>query len=254
MHFTFEPPIHAEPNIMKRLSAYLFPAVAWCLVCSCQSTKVLVAGFEADAVNSPPATSLPGDPSGDVIQFNAAVEPQLKVQNSSIAGSKALHFTNVAIVDPGGHNRWVSFRGIATDLTQPLWFTHTGQNSGVMRDVFIDVSDGHGHLMARMRIKPNGEVGLATTLVDNYSDVIGNIGSQVHTIVFSTTASTLKYNVTILKTSGPAITAENKPMITENVLSFNNPAHPSLSFRHSDAAGSGDLYAIGSVTISRKKP
>lgn len=213
-----------------------------------------MAGFEADAVSTPPATNLPGDPSGDVIQFHAALEPQLRVQNSTIAGSKALHVTNVAIADPGGHNRWLNFRGIGTDLTQTLWFTLVGQNASASRDVLIDVSDGHGHLMARMRIRGNGEVGLATNLLDDYTDVIGNVGLQVHTIVFTTSASTLKYNVSIFKATGPAITAENRPMITENVLSFNNPAHPSLSVRHSDATGTPDMFAIGSVAISRKKP
>jgi hypothetical protein len=35
-------------------------------------------------------------------------------------------------------------------------------------EIAIDVSDGHGHLMARMHISSNGEVGLATHLADGY--------------------------------------------------------------------------------------
>jgi hypothetical protein len=239
---------------MKKLALYAM--VMWIagLGMSCKSSKILSASFEGDAINNPPNKTLPGDPTGDEITYHTAMEPQLKVQNSTIAGSKSLHFTNVAISNPSGHQRWLSFRGVSTDLTQTIWFTHTGQNTGASHDVLIDVSDGHGHLIARMRIKTNGEVGLAKNITDDYTDVLGNIGSEVHTIIFTVSASTLKYNVTIFKTSGPTITAENKPMITENALSFNNPAHPTISFQHSEQPGSGHTYAIGSVSISRKQP
>ena len=118
--------------------------------------------------------------------------------------------------------------------------------------VLIDVSDGHVHVMARMRIKSDGEVGLATSINDHYSDVIGNLGSGVHTVLFTTFPGTLRYNVSIIQESGPTITASNKPMITDNVLSFANPAHPMLSFLHSGSLG--NTYAIGSVSISRREP
>jgi hypothetical protein len=79
----------------------------------------------------------------------------------------------------------LSFKGVGTDLTKTIWFTHTGQNTGASHNVLIDVSDGHGNLIARMRIATDGQVGLATNILDNYTDVIGNIGSQVHTIIFT---------------------------------------------------------------------
>jgi hypothetical protein len=108
--------------------------------------------------------------------------------------------------------------------------------------------------MARMRISPGGDVGLATNITDDYSNIIGNVGSETHTIVFTASPSTLKYNVTIVKETGPAITAENKPMITTDALQFNNPAHPTLSFLHPGEVATGNTYDIGSVTITRKKP
>jgi hypothetical protein len=242
---------------MKKLSVYLLASVALAvcaMMSSCKSDKILSAGFEGDGINSPPNKTLPGDPAGDEIQYNSALDPQLRVQASTIAGSKSLHFTNVSIADPGGHQRWVSFRGIGTNLTETVWFLHTGQNTGAAHDVLIDVSDGHAHLIARMRIRSDGEVALAKNILDNYTDVIGNVGSEVHTVIFTCSASTLKYNVSIYKTTGPAILAENKPMITENALSFNNPAHPTLSFQHSASSAAGHTYAIGSVSITRKKP
>lgn len=242
---------------MKKLSVYLLTSVALVvcsLISSCKSDKILSAGFEGDAINSPPNKTLPGDPAGDEIQYNSALNPQLKVQSSTIAGSKSLHFTSVAISDPGASERWVSFRGIGTNLAETIWFLHTGQNTGAAHDVLIDVSDGHGHLIARMRIKPDGEVALAKNIADYYTDVIGNVGSEVHTIIFTCSASTLKYNVSIFKTTGPAIVVENKPMITENALNFNNPAHPTLSFQHVQSSPPSHTYAIGSVSITRKKP
>jgi hypothetical protein len=65
--------------------------------------------------------------------------------------------------------------------------------------IHIDVDDGGASLMARMRISPNGDVGLATNLWDNYSNIIGNVGSETHTIVFTASPSTLKYNDTLQK-------------------------------------------------------
>ena len=223
---------------------------------SCKSSKILEATFESDALYGMPAKNLPGDPSGDVIEYHAAIGPQLEVQNSTIAGSKALIFIFNAINDPNNppplSQQWLGFRGIGTNLTETLWFTHTGQNNGA--NVLIDVTDGHAHIIARMRISPNGAVGLAQNLLDDYTNVIGNVGFGVHTVVFTVTTSALKYNVTVFPESGPAITAENKPMITDNPLYFNNPAHPTLSFLHQGSVPTGNSYAIGSVTISRKKP
>lgn len=220
-----------------------------CLTSSC--SEILNATFDEDAVGGPPVTDLPGSPSGDVLQFNSAMQPQLRVQNSDISGSKALHYTAVAINNPPPvSDQWISFKGIGTDLTETVWFRHTAENSG--STVLIDVSDGHVHLMARMRITSDGEVGLSTAINDNYSDVIGTLGSGVHTVIFTTFPSTLRYNVTIIQSAGRTITATNKRMITDNVLSFNNPAHPMLSFLHSGF--SGNTYAIGSVSISRREP
>jgi len=240
---------------MKKMTFSLMILVSL-LGWSCKSSKILEATFEGDPVNGLPAKNLPGDPSGDAIAYHDAIQPRLKVQNSTISGSKALNFTFNPVTNPNNpptlSEQWLSFKGIGTDLTETIWFTHTGQNNGAT--VLIDVTDGHAHIIARMRISPNGAVGLAQNLLDDYTNVIGNVGFGVHTVVFTVTTSALKYNVTVFPESGPAITEENKPMITDNPLYFNNPAHPTLSFLHQGSVPTGNSYAIGSVTISRKKP
>jgi hypothetical protein len=106
---------------MKKLSFYALAIVVCCMTCSCESSKILTATFEADAVNSPPAKNLPGDPSGDSIEYHDAVAPLLKVQNSGISGSKALHYTMLAINNPPPQTeQYVSFKGVGTDLTETL--------------------------------------------------------------------------------------------------------------------------------------
>ncbi|MBL7737339.1 MAG: hypothetical protein JNL51_17910 [Chitinophagaceae bacterium] len=238
---------------MKKLISYVCIAACSALFISCKSSNILSANFEADAIGQPPATNLSGAPDGDVIQFNPGLIPQLKVQNSIAAGEKALHLMNFP-VNLGPHNRWIGFRSIGTNLASTIWFMYTAKNTNPSGNVMIDIADGAGCLMTRMRIHSNGEVRLAKNLMDNYTDLIGNIGQNKHTVIFTTSPSTLKYNVTILQTGGEAITAENKPMITENALEFANPAHPSISFSHA-STGSGDHhYVIESVTISKKKP
>ena len=240
---------------MKKLTPSLIVLVSL-LGWSCKSSKILKATFEGDPINGLPAKNLPGDPSGDVIDYHDAIQPRLKVQNSTIAGAKALIFTFNPLTNPNNpptlSEQWLGFKGIGTDLTETIWFTYVGQNNGAT--VLIDVDDGHAHIIARMRISPNGDVALAQNLMDNYTNVIGNVGSGVHTVVFTVTTSSLKYNVSVFPSSGPAITAENKPMITQNPLYFNNPAHPQLSFLHDGSVPTGNSYAIGSVDISRKKP
>lgn len=240
---------------MKKVNAILVITSISILFTSCKSSKILSATFESDAINNPPAMNIPGDPSGDVIQYNPAIEEQLRVQNSETPGEKALHFINAPVSGSvSGHQRWLGFRGVGTDLTKTIWFTHTAKNVGATNDLLIDVSDGYGHLVARMRIKPNGEVGLAKNMLDLYTDVIGTLAGGGHTIVFTVNASQLKYNVTIFQKTGGAITATDKPMITENALSFANPAHPTISFQHTNGPNTNHKYIIESVLISKEEP
>jgi hypothetical protein len=179
--------------------------------------------------------------------------PQLKVQNSNTSGEKALHFMNEP-VNITLQQRWLGFRGISSNLAETVWFTFAGRNTSPSGDVGIDLDDGAGHIIARMKIYLNGDVGLAKNIADNYTDIIGNVGQNAHTIIFTTSPSTLKYNVTVFQTGGNGFSVENKPMITTNALLFANPAHPSISFLHVSTGSGNHHYIIESVSISKKKP
>jgi hypothetical protein len=239
---------------MKTLSLWICLAVLCMVITSCKTTTLLKASFEEDAVGSSPNKTLPGDPTGDELLYVTEMEPRLKVQNSPIAGSKALHFSLAAISDISGHQKGISFKGASTNLTQTVWFIVAAQNTNATtNDVYMDVSDGGGHAMARLTIHPNGDVALTRDLTYTTEDVIGNVGSQVHTIVFTTFAGELKYNVTIFKETGPAITAENKNMLTTNATEFLNPARPQISIANQGTSGA-QIYAVGNVSITKKKP
>mgnify|MGYP005811923299 CR=1 FL=1 len=238
---------------MKTLSLWISSAVICCAITSCKTTTLLTASFEADAVGSSPNKTLPGDPTGDELVYVTEMEPRLKVQSSTIAGSKALHFSLAPIANISGHQKGISFKGKSTSLSQTVWFIFSGQNTNATNDVYMDVSDGSGHAMLRMTIRPNGDVALTNDLTYTTADVIGNVGSQVHTVIFTTSPGALKYNVTIIKETGPAITEENRNMLTTNATEFLNPARPTISFSNQGTSGA-QIYAIGNVSITKKKP
>lgn len=238
---------------MKARFYLLIAALCCAAFTSCKNTKLLTASFESDAVNTAPNKTLPGDPTGDEIEFTASIAPQLKVQNSTISGARSLFFTNVPVGSIPGTQRWVSFKGASTDLSKTVWFTFAAQNVNPIHDVYVDLTDGYSAAIARLRIQPDGTVSIVTDLSYSNFQVIGNVGSQVHTVIFTTSLVSKTYNVTIFKETGPAITAENKPFIQQNATLFKNPARPTISFTHQGEA-SGHTYAIGIVTITKEKP
>jgi hypothetical protein len=242
--------LNVTPKIvtMKKLKIFLFLLVATLGSWSCsKKTPILNATFESDSVNGDPAKDLVGAPSGDSIVYHDAIQPRLSVQEeSTLSGTKALHFAKV-ILDtlPPDASQSLRFKGIGTDLTQTLRITLIGKNNGL--DVVIDVSDGDGHKMAEIRITGDGQV-IGGGLIG------GDVGHDPHIIVFTMFPSSLKYNVAVTSASGTT-TSENIPMITDNLLRFSNPAHPTLSFEHYWLTVFGQAaYVIGSVNISREEP
>jgi hypothetical protein len=159
----------------------------------------------------------------------------------------------VSVASIPASQRWLGFKGASTDLSKTVWFLYAAQNISAVEDVFVDVTDGFEAPIARLRLTPTGEVSLVKDLNYNNYEVIGNVGSQVHTVVFTTSLASKKYNVTIFKENGPAITAENMPFMQQDHTKFKNPARPTISFTHQGPASS-HTYALGVVTISKEKP
>ncbi|HTF18523.1 MAG TPA: hypothetical protein VK658_10645, partial [Chryseolinea sp.] len=237
----------------KTKVSLLLIVVSCTLMLSCQTSKLLHATFESDAVNGLPNKALPGDPAGDEITFDAVIEPQLKVQNSTISGSRSLYFTNVAIGNPPASQRFLRFKGASTDLSKTVWFTYAAQNVDPGMPVYVDVSDGYSAAIARLIIEANGAVSIVKGSDYTQYELLGNVGSQVHTVIFTTSLASKTFNVTIFKESGPAITVENKPFIQQDHTQFHNPARPTITFSHQGTTSS-HTYALGFVSISKEKP
>jgi hypothetical protein len=241
---------------MKTFQYFLTCAVFCVVFSSCKSTYILRSNFESDAINSLPNKTLPGDPSGDVLEYSSQLEPRLKVVASATAGQKALQFSQANTPGLTASNQWVVFKGISTDFTQTVWYAFTAtQQNAFGGYVLIDATDGSAGIVARMKIKSNGEVTLLRNLTMQQEDVIGTIPEGVsHTVFFTVNMSTSKYNVTILKSSGPTITVTGKTVVLGSGISYANPARPSLSFRYEDGNSDARKYVIEAVNISRKKP
>ena len=106
--------LHVKPVVMKKFTFSLI-MLASLLGWSCKSSKILEATFEGDSVNGLPAKNLPGDPSGDAIGYHDDIQTRLKVQNSTISGSKALIYTFTPVTNPNNpptlSQQYLSFKG-----------------------------------------------------------------------------------------------------------------------------------------------
>lgn len=238
---------------MKTRLLFLFLALLSATACT--TTTILSAGFETQTIGNLPAQNLPGDPSGDSLRYRAVLEPRLRVQASATVGEKALHFTQVT---PAGEltafNQWLSFRGISTNFVEPLWFIWAGnlRNSGAA-DYTVYVTDGRGGIICGLIYGATGNISLLTSR--GGAEVIGTLPAEMrHTIIVSLSPATSRYNLTIFPSSGTRIEALNKTVFAGNMLSYANPARPSIDMRFSDGNVNTNRFVIESVSITRKQP
>lgn len=238
---------------MKRFQIILFPLLIGASIMSCKTSAILTSNFESETIGNLPAKNIPGDPAGDAIDYSSELEPRIKVTASASAGEKALTFSEISTPGLTAHNQFLTFKGISTDFTQPMWFLFTATHSGTGERIMIDITDGSAGLISRMYIDQNGNLSLVTALPGT-EQAVGNIGPGVlHTIIVSLNLAQKKYNVTVLK-SGGNITLTDKTILVDNILAYANPARPSLHFRFESGASPSRKYVLESVSITKKKP
>jgi len=238
---------------MKTLQNCLLLCLAGMASLSCTTTAILSSNFESYAVETLPAPNLPGDPSGDEITYVTQLQPRIRIVNSVNAGQKALRFSQVSAPGLTAHNQWLGFKGISTNLTQPLWFYFTATHSGTGGKLTIDVSDGVANLFARLMILSNGDVIVVRGFPSN-EELVGNIQPDLlHTIIFTLNLNTGKYNLSILK-SGGNILVNDIPVLAENVLSYANPSRPAIGFRFEDGSSETRKYVLEEININKKQP
>lgn len=233
------------------LSAFLLLALA---LTSCKTTAILNETFESDVVGGLPVMNIPGAPTGDQVIYEPVLVPRIKVTTSSnSAGQKALTFSQAVTTGLTAHNQFLSFIGISTNFTQPLWFFYTATIYGDGADLMMDITDGAAGMIARMYISNSGDVSLVKSLPGE-KEVIGNVPlGVIHTVVVALDMNKKTYNLSIIK-SGGNIVVKNRPIILENPLAYANPAHPQISFRFDANNFETRKYVIESVNISRKQP
>jgi len=238
---------------MKTFQLFLYSLLSVSLFTSCKTTAILTANFESETVGSLPTKNIPGDPSGDAIDYSVELQPRIRVSNSATAGRKALTFTEIDTPGLTAHNQFLSFQGISTDFTQPMWFFFTGTHSGSGERLTIDITDGSAGMITRMFLTEAGQLSMMTNFTGG-EQLLGNIPAGVsHTIIVTLNLSTRKFNLTVLK-SGGNITLTDRPVLLDNVLAYANPARPSVHFRWDDGASASRKYVLEDVNISRKKP
>ncbi|TLU94603.1 hypothetical protein [Dyadobacter sediminis] len=238
---------------MKLLHKCLILLMSCLSAASCTTTAILSSKFENYTAETLPAHNIPGDPSGDEITYVTELQPRIRIVNSVGAGQKALRFNQVSAPGLTAHNQWLGFKGISTNLTQPLWFYFTATHSGTGGRLTIDVSDGVANLFARMMINSNGDVIVVRSFPSN-EELVGNIPPGMsHTIIFTLNLNNGKYNLSILK-SGGNILVKDIPVLAENILSYANPSRPAIGFRFEDGSSDTRQYVLEEIFISKKQP
>lgn len=225
-----------------------------CVLTSCKTTAILTETFESEVIGGLPVMNIPGAPSGDQIIYEPPLSPRIKVTTSTnSSGQKALTFSQAVASGLNEHNQFLSFRGISSDFTQPLWFYYTATMLGSGSDLMMEIADGSAGLIARMYISNTGDVTLVRSL-SGTSDLIGNIAlGTIHTVIVALDMNKKTYNLSIIKTGGN-IAVKDRPVLIDNPLAYANPAHSQISFRFDASTFETRKYVIESVNINRKQP
>lgn len=245
----------------KSFTLLVLPTLLASLLCSCRSTFLLKEDFSGDIAGSRPIQNIPGGPSGDSVSYKPVLNPRLTVQSSTVTVGKALVFSETNIPGATAHNQWLSFKGIVSDYTQPIWFYWTAKQRNSQTDLLIDIMGVQGLWVTRLKIRPNGQlVRIVDYATEQTVDVLGTLNpQQTHTIIISLQPTARKYNITVLGTL-EGTTASGRTNL--DVFAAPNPTapmysfqKPSIHFRYLDAAFSPtSAYIIEGVYITRKQP
>ncbi len=221
-------------------------------VSSCTTSTILKARFNDLSLG--PAHDLAGAPTGDRIEYIPELASGLKVRAWETSTIKALEFSKVNTGGISGHNTWLEFRGVSSNLAETVWFVYNARLTGSDAEVITDLSDGSGSPIARMKINAAGQVRLVRS---DYTteNLIGTIPVGVrHNVIFVVRGKEALFNLLIASPGQELIRIDNQPTFTTNPLEFHNPCHPSISFNFAEGTGFDGKYTIADMTITRKNP
>ncbi|GEM_PF-1550769 len=220
-------------------------------------TSILTAKFESDAIGSDPNKNLPGDPTGDELDYVNGITNQFEVvATPGTPSQKSLEMLNIS---PSGNNipgtdLWFSYMGKSTNFTNPMTFTWTGINDFSSNTPFllVSISDGQSVEAARIRFEGNGDVILIDDLAGTDKTNIGSINDgERYTVLLTVRLADGVFNISILKPSGN-INIQNHQLLTSDITVYHNPARPTVSFRFSGGTSANKL-TVDEVFIRRGK-
>jgi len=208
--------------------------------------------------------NISGDPVGDSVVYNSAISSRLKIVQDGT--NKHLEFRSVSITNRElpGHDSWLAFRGVTTDLSRIITFSWTGKLDRGSNALLMDVSDGYSNLITRLQINEQGEIRAAKSVSDNYSTLIGTINyDNYHTFTVNVDPLKNTYNLIVVGVGVKRPSTAEDPRrpidvtlpILSNLIVVNRERgiipKPELSFNWDPIQNNGHTYTVASVFIKR---
>jgi hypothetical protein len=233
--------------------------LAGIILSSCSRTILLQSTFENDRVGSQPDRTLPGDPVGDMIRYDEAIAPRIRVQNSTTSGEKALHFTQIPFSNSVSEQRvWLNFRGASTSSDKKLRFSWTGQHqNGGFSDqyVMVELSDGGIKTIARLYFYGDGTIKRVEDINSDRQRELGKVDPSLRHVVFvEANVRTNTYKLDIVTATGTTNISRDGLPFNSGDFSINstNPINPGVHFRLDNGGNERRKYIIESVEISQE--
>lgn len=146
-----------------------------------------------------------------MLQATAPMLPTMLVVSESIAGSKALQFSNVDLSAVSGHSRWVAFKAKEVNLNRLITYSWSGKvvpsGNTIMFDLGLTPRTRPEFIttIVRLTLRDNGELSASPF---SYTDAfatklpVGNVGQGIQIIRVTLNTNTRKFGVTLYPTPG----------------------------------------------------
>lgn len=252
--------IRIKTIIMKnfnRLVLFVTSIMLIQLLSSCNSQKVLNADFEDDELNAYPTLDLPGDPTGDLIQWFGNPGEFLRVLSWTDDNNETNNWLsfNQNSSDPNFYPGILSFIPVATSIQNSLYtFTWVGRIDGPPPSSFLDIhltiteNSSHGSdQVLSLVLKPQSFVtGESSRRFGVYMSEGGTLSSEPLGIIRSGRAHS--FVITISEEDREYTIAGVGPAFTGSFSSEINLNRPTLSCIFSGFPGNGS-YLFNYVGI-----
>ena len=228
----------------------------------CSPTYLLFDDFKTESTGAKPAKNIPGDPSGDAVEYISAIESRLTVvyfpQTSS---KKGLAFISKP-VNPGSGNfstGYLNFKGISTaDFSKKIQYSLVRKFDSFQDKLLVDFTNGQVGVFTRLHVQTDGSV----VVTESFSDTappppICQLKPNV--IYFMTFTVDLAQNTCRIFISGDlSVNGEKQSNVNKTVNTITNqltdirgPINPSVSFNWSEPTFGNSKFTMTGLYIRR---